>query len=128
MAVSEDYAAHVRELLDRVGAIRTRRMFGGLGVYADDLMFALVFGETLYLKIDDATQAAFEAAGSGPFVFSMKDGSSASLRYWRLPDEAADDPEEAERWARLALDAALRARKPKKARRADIGPGPWDEE
>lgn len=129
MAVSEDYAAHVRELLEPLGAVRTKRMFGGAGVYAGDLMFGLIAGETLYLKVDDTTQGAFEAAGSGPFVFGMKDGSSASLRYWRLPDEAADDPQEAARWARLGLDAALRAKKPKKARagRADIGPGPWDE-
>ena len=40
---------------------------------------------------------------------------------------AADDREAAGRWARLALDAALRAKKPKSgAARADIGPGPWD--
>jgi DNA transformation protein len=127
MAVSEDFAAHIGELLQGLGPIRTRKMFGGAGVYADDLMFGLVFGETLYLKVDDETRPAFEAAGSGPFTYPMKDGSSASLRYWRLPDEAADDPEEAVRWARLAMDAVLRSKKPKKARRADIGPGPWDE-
>lgn len=127
MAVSEDFAARIAELLEGLGPIRTRRMFGGLGVYSDDLMFGLAFGETLYLKADDETRPAFEAAGSAPFTYAMKDGSSASLRYWSLPDEAADDPEAAARWARLAVEAVLRARKPKKGRRADIGPGPWDE-
>lgn len=126
MAVSEEFASHVRELLDGFLPVRTKRMFGGLGVYADDLMFGLVMGETLYFKVDAETLGAFEAAGSRPFTFQMKDGTSGSLKYWTLPEEAADDPEEAVRWARLGLDAALRARRPKKARKVDIGPGPWD--
>ena len=126
MAASEDFAAHVQELLSGLGAIRTRRMFGGAGVYAQDVMFGLIMGETLYLKVDDLSEGEFNAAGSEPFVFQFKDGTSGSLRYWRLPEEAADDAEAAERWARLGLDAALRAKKPKKGARADIGPGPWD--
>jgi len=129
MAVSEDFQDHVRELLAGLGPLAIKRMFGGAGVYVDGAMFGLIAGETLYLKIDDASQAAFEAAGSGPFVFTMKDGRAAAMRYWRLPDEAADDPDEAVRWARLAVDAALRAKKPGKTRtrRAETGPGPWDD-
>ena len=126
-AVSEDFAAHVQELLSGLGAIRIKRMFGGAGVYVHDLVFGLLINETLYLKADDLTEAEFRAAGSEPFIFEAK-GKSIPMRYWRLPDDAADDREAAERWARLALDAALRAKKPKKkgAARADIGPGPWD--
>ena len=127
MAVSEDFAAHVHELLGGLGVIRIKRMFGGAGVYVHDLVFGLLINETLYLKADDLTEAEFRAAGSEPFIFEAK-GKSIPMRYWRLPDDAADDREAAERWARLALDAALRAKKPKKkgAARADIGPGPWD--
>ena len=128
MAVSEEFCAHVQELLAPIGAITIKKMFGGAGVYTQNLVFGLVIGETLYLKVDDLNEAEFKAAGSEPFVFEMKDGRSIPMRYWRLPEEAADDSEAAERWARLALDAALRAKKPKKgaAARADIGPGPWD--
>ena len=127
MAVSEDFAAHVHELLGGLGVIRIKRMFGGAGVYVHDLVFGLLINETLYLKADDLTEAEFRTAGSEPFIFEAK-GKSIPMRYWRLPDDAADDREAAERWARLALDAALRAKKPKKkgAARADIGPGPWD--
>ena len=127
MAVSADFAALIQEQLAPLGPISIRRMFGGAGVYAHDLMFGLIMGETLYLKVDEVTEGEFAAAGSEPFVFSMKGGRLGHLRYWRLPDEAADDADAAERWARLGLDAALRARKPKKGTsRADIGPGPWD--
>lgn len=131
MAVSEELQEQVRDLLAALGPLAIKRMFGGAGVYVDGMMFGLLAGETLYLKVDDINQPEFEAAGSGPFVFEMKDGRSAALRYWRLPDTAADDQEEATRWARLAIDAALRARRPKSgkrkgAHRPDIGPGPWD--
>lgn len=127
MAVSDDEIARVQELLAGVGALRVKRMFGAAGIYAHDLFFGLIGGETLYLKVDNLTVGEFEAAGARQVVFETKDGP-APLRFWSLPDEAVDDPNAAERWARLAIDAALRAKKTKKksARRADIGPGPWD--
>lgn len=124
--MSADFVALIEEQLAPLGPIRIRKMFGGAGVYAHDLMFGLIMGETLYLKADDVSEPEFAAAGSEPFVFQFKDGTSGSLRYWRLPEEAADDADAAERWARLGLDAALRAKKPKKGSHADIGPGPWD--
>ena len=126
MAVSADFAALIQELLAPIGPIKIKKMFGGAGVYSHDLMFGLIFGETLYLKVDDLTEGEFSAAGSEPFVFGMKDGSQGKLRYWRLPEEATDDAQEAIVWARHGLDAALRAKKPKKGDHADIGPGPWD--
>ena len=126
MAVSEEFVAHVQELLAGLGPLRVKKMFGAAGVYAHDLFFAVIDSDTLYFKADDLTAPEFKAAGSKPAVLNTRDGPM-ELRFWSLPEEAADDPEAAERWARLALDAALRAKKPKKgAARADIGPGPWD--
>ena len=46
--------------------LRTRRMFGGLGVYSGDVMKALVAYGELYLKVDGETKPAFEAAGATP--------------------------------------------------------------
>ena len=131
MAVSEAFAEHVLELLSGLGSLRVKRMFGGAGVYRDDLMFALLDDDVLYIKADAEGRPAFEAAGSSQFTVEMK-GRTETMGYWRLPAEAADDPETAQRWARLGLDAALRARKPKKKRAAapadDLGPGPWKQD
>ncbi len=128
MAVSADFLEHLHELLADLGPLTVKKMFGGASLQVDGAAFGLVFGETLYLKIDDDSRAAFEAEGSGPFTYEMKDGRTGSLGYWSLPERGLDDPEEAVRWARLGLEAAWRAKKPKKGRamRADIGPGPWD--
>ena len=128
MAVSADFLQHLEGLLADLGPLTVKKMFGGASLQVDGAAFALVFGETLYIKVDDDNRAAFEAEGSGPFVYDMKDGRSASLGYWSLPESGLDDPDEAVRWARLGVEAAFRAKKPKKgkAMRADIGPGPWD--
>lgn len=130
MAVSPDFLEHLHELLAGLGPLTVKKMFGGASLQADGAAFGLIFGETLYLKVDDANRAAFEEEGSAPFTYEMKDGGKASLGYWSLPEQALDDPDEAVRWARLGLEAAFRARKPKtkkgRAMREDIGPGPWD--
>jgi len=120
MAVSDDFAEFVKELFAPLGAIRTRRMFGGVGVYCDERMFALIADDELYLKTDDETLALFEAEGLQPFVFETKDGEKGVMRYRRAPESVFDDPDEAAAWGRLGVEAALRAaaktRKPAKKR------------
>ena len=46
MAISAEYKAFVAEQLEPLGPVRIRNMFGGAGVYCDDLMFGLIAGET----------------------------------------------------------------------------------
>ena len=67
-------------------------MFGGLGVYSGDAMFALVADDALYMKADAALAARYAAAGSEPFVFESR-GRRVTMSFWRLPDAALDDPE-----------------------------------
>jgi DNA transformation protein and related proteins len=103
--------AWLYDLFAPVGPIATRRMFGGLGIYRYGRMFALVADDVLYMKADDETRAAFEAAGSQPFTYEGK-GKPVQMSYWRLPDSALDEPDELKAWADLALAAAQRVRKP----------------
>lgn len=114
-----DFVDHCLELLAPLGALRARRMFGGHGLYCDELFFGIVVGERLYLKADAQTRPAFEAAGCEPFVVDAKRGAVA-LGYWSAPAEAMDSPAAMQPWGRLALAAALRARaaKPSSTRAA----------
>ena len=116
MSLDPDFLEYVRDLLAGVGEVRVKRMFGGAGLYAGDLFFALVMDDVLYLKADDETRAAFEAAGSKPFVFEERDGRRVETSYWTMPESALDDPDEAARWSRLAVEAALRKAARKKRR------------
>jgi DNA transformation protein and related proteins len=96
-------AEHIRELFREFGLVQVRRMFGGAGLYADGVMFALVSDDLIYLKTDDATAQAFETEHCAPFQYDTKDGPRALRSYWRLPDRLYDDPEELAQWARQAL-------------------------
>jgi DNA transformation protein len=100
-------------------------MFGGLGVYRDDLFFALIDDDIVYFKVDDTTRPDFEAAGSEPFSYPGKDGQLMLMNgYWRLPDEVIEDRETLFIWADKALAVARRAAKPKPVKQtSDTLPG-----
>ena len=117
MAVEPGQVEQVHELFGALGVLRTRRMFGGLGVYCDELFFALADDGLVFIKVDPVTEREFREAGSEPFTFPGSDGELNVMSYWRLPENAYDEPEEAQRWARLGLEAALRARSAKPVRK-----------
>jgi len=98
---------HLLELLQPLEGVDAARMFGAWGIRVGGIMIGLVAGETVYLKVDARTRPTFEAVGSVPFVFAMKD-RSVTTSYWSVPDEAMDSSAAMLPWARLALDAALR--------------------
>ena len=109
--VSKDaFANYCAELLSPLGPVRVKRMFGGHGVYVDEVYIAIVVGETLYLKADAQTVPRFAAAGSTEFTYSAKGGARKSLGYWSAPVDAMDSPALMRPWAALAMQAALRAR------------------
>lgn len=111
---ANEFVTHCLELLAPLGSARSRRMFGGHGFYVDDLFLALIASERLYLKVDAQTRPTFEAAGCEPFVYDAK-GESVTLGYFSAPEEAIESPQAMQPWARLALEAALRARAAKTA-------------
>lgn len=97
-------------------------MFGGWGFYLDEMFFALIADDTLYLKADSESEAAFRDVGSWPFTYTYKDGRSVTMGYWSAPEEAMESPAMMHDWARLAMAAALRGRKPKRAKTLKSGP------
>ena len=112
----------VKELFAGLGAVQIKRMFGGAGGYADNVMFLLLADDVIYLKADDLLKAALRAEGSGPFVWEPSSGPRAGekveMGYWRLPDAALDDPDLAVAWGRKALAVAKAAAKPKRKKTA----------
>lgn len=122
--MADDFVAWCSELLSCVGHVRVNRMFGARGFYVDELFIAIVSGEQLYLKVDDASRAQFEAAGGERFVYTTARGDHGSLNYFSPPAEALDSPSQMLPWARLALASALRAKAAKSPvkRRARKGP------
>jgi DNA transformation protein and related proteins len=106
MALDESY---IVDLFVAFGPVVVRRMFGGGGIYAEGLMFALVADGVIYLKADAQTIPAFEKEGLRPFTYAAKGRKQISLSYWRMPDRLYDDADELARWARKAVMAAQRS-------------------
>lgn len=124
MKADEGFIELLRELLEPLGRVGMRRMFGGYGVYVDQLFIAIVIEGNLYLKVDGETRGKFEAAGSAPFVYQGKD-KPVEMSYWSVPEEALDSADDMRPWARMAIAAALRkpitAKAPRKKRTKAAG-------
>ena len=107
MPVTESFLAFVLEQLDGVGPITSKRMFGGVGLYAGDCFFAIMMNDTLYLKVDDESRGAYRAAGSRPF--NPYPGRSGSMQYFEAPIAVLEDADELTRWARKSIAVARAA-------------------
>ena len=110
MPTSPAFVDHCLELLGSFGAATRKRMFGGHALYVDDLVVALILGETLYMKADAETSSRFEAAGCKPFQYARRDKEVIITSYWSAPDEALESPAQLAPWLRLAQAASLRSR------------------
>jgi DNA transformation protein len=106
------FVTHVLDLLEPLGPVRARAMMGGHMIFCDELPIALIASETLYLKVDEATKGKFERAGGTAFTYQRGERVTA-MSFWTPPEETLDEPESMLPWARLALEAAARSRKPK---------------
>ena len=100
------------DLLDSVGGVTSRRMFGGTGFYKNGIMFALEASGRLYIKVDDECRPVFEEAGCEAFSFIHK-GRPMTMSYYEPPESAFSSPLKMKRWALLGVEASLRAAKPK---------------
>ena len=113
MPVSASFKAFVIEQLSAVASVSVRAMFGGVGIYAEGLFFALMDDDRVYFKVDDATRPRFVDAGMGAFD-PFKDGKTMG-GYYELPGDVLEDEERLPEWMREAIAVAARAPK-KKAR------------
>jgi len=110
MAVSNDFLAYVLEQLEGLPRLRSKRMFGAVGLYSDDRFFALLDDNVLYLKVDDASRGDFVARGMDPFR-PFKDKPDYSMSYYQVPADVLEDAELLVAWARKAVRVAEAGRK-----------------
>ncbi|OJT17241.1 competence protein TfoX [Archangium sp. Cb G35] len=123
MARMDSYVEYTLELLEPLGPVQARAMFGGWGLYHAGRMMGLIIEDRLYLKTDDTTRPAFEAAGGEPFVYDAGKGRKpVTMSYWTPPSDASDDAHALLPWARRAVEASLRAAQKKPAAKKKSAP------
>ena len=113
MSVDEGLVEWVRECLEPLGAVTMRKMMGGAVLYCDGTVFALVSDSDLYFKSDGDNEQLFEAEDLEKFEFASKDGKIGTMNYRSAPLDVHDDPDAMRQWARLGVEAGMRAPKKK---------------
>ncbi len=95
MALSEADIAFATDLFSDLGALTHRKMFGGMCLYHQGIVFALVSSDAqIYLKAKGYVARDLLADSAAQF---------RNMPYWSLPMSALDDPEEACTLARRTL-------------------------
>ncbi len=113
MAVSESYRVFVLEQLGRVNPVTAKSMFGGVGIYAQGVFFALIAEDRFYFKVDDATRPDFERLGMEPF---RPFGEESAMGYYEVPADVLEDAGQLALWMRKAIDVAAKAKSGKSKR------------
>lgn len=109
-ATAEDepqFLSYVRDQFRRWAPVEIRRMFGGHGVFRDNMMVGLIHADVLYLRTDDGNRGDFTAAGMAAFTYK-RGARTVALGYHEVPAEVIEDGEHLAQWAARAFAAAER--------------------
>jgi len=112
MPVSDSYRTFALEQLGRATPrIKSKSMFGGVGVYSGDHFFALIDNDTVFFKVDDSNRPDFIKAKMKAWA-PFEDGKE-SKGYYQLPEDLLEDPDALRPWVEKAVAVAASKKKPK---------------
>ncbi|KGY07071.1 TfoX/Sxy family DNA transformation protein [Vibrio sp. MarTm2] len=97
-------------LFEQLGQIKSRSMFGGFGIFADETMFALVVNDKLHVRADAQLIKQCNALSLEPYVYKKR-GFPVVTKYFALSDDISSDNEKTLALARQALIAAKEEKK-----------------
>ena len=93
----------VVQALMPLGAVSSRKMFGGYGIFESGAMFALVNSQgDVFLKVDDSNRSRFERAAAN---------QHGKMPYFQVPPEVLKDEHALQAWAKDSLEIAHAGRK-----------------
>ncbi|MCF8482724.1 MAG: TfoX/Sxy family protein [Rhodospirillum sp.] len=95
----------ILDVLDRVGPVEVKRLFGGWAYTHGGEMFAMVLADQLYFRVDDALRAALEAEGSFPFTYEKAGKVITVGKFLSAPDACLDEDDLLVDWACRAMAA-----------------------
>jgi DNA transformation protein len=109
VAVQPQYLAYILEQLESLADLRSRRMFGGVGLYSGELFFGLIDDDTVFFKTDGNTSAEY-IARKMPRFMPFPERPEAVMAYYQVPADVIEDAEQLVSWARKAVAVALASR------------------
>ena len=104
MAVSEEYVKYVKDQLSEFGEVDVKRMFGGIGIFREGSMFAMISSDTTFrLRVDNTNQKQFEEKGMKPLYSKKK---KKGMPYWEVPQDVLENKDELAKWANQSFAIA----------------------
>ena len=104
----KEFTSYVVDLMQSIGPVNAKAMFGGYGIFLEGLMFALIADSVLFLKVDGESENEYKAKGLEKFTY-FKKGKEYKMSYCQAPEETLEDINEMNSWALKAYKAAQRA-------------------
>ncbi|WP_129775002.1 TfoX/Sxy family protein [Peristeroidobacter soli] len=112
MRVKSSLASYVAEQLAPLGRISSRAIFGGVGVFIDDRLLAIVMGEKLYLHTDKSNLDDYVARGMPQFK-PYPNAFDLTTDHHEVPQDVVNDAELLKIWGGRALNAAIESARAK---------------
>lgn len=112
MRVKSSLASYVAEQLAPLGRISNRAIFGGVGVFIDDRLLAIVMGEKLYLHTDKSNLDDYVARGMQQFK-PYPNAFDLTTDHHEVPQDVVSDAEQLKIWGERALNAAVESARAK---------------
>lgn len=82
-------------------------MFGGTGLYCDEVFFGIVARDVLYLKVDGENREDYVRAGLK--AFKPYPDRPSTMQYYEVPVGVLESAPDLVAWARKSVAAARRA-------------------
>ena len=107
---NQETLEHILDVLDGEEGISFKRMFGGYGLFKNELAVALILRSEIFMKVDQSNINDYKSAFSKPFTYK-KNGKDISLSNWSIPSEILEDKDLFIEWFlksyRVALDKKI---------------------
>lgn len=107
MPVSQELEQFIIDQLESAGSVRSKRMFGGVGLYLDNVFCGIIGPQSgqLYLKVDDSNRPDYLRENMQPFRTSK-----GTMSYYTVPEHILENPQLLRVWALKARDIAIRSK------------------
>ena len=116
MSKKPAFVEFVLDQLSGITGVRAQAMFGGTGLYRNDLFFGIIHWDVFYLKVNDDTRAVFQRAGMKPF--KPYAGRPMTMGYYEVPLAVLENPQDLAVWAERAVAVAASGRPKRPANRS----------
>lgn len=108
MPTSRGFASYILDQLSEAGNISSRKMFGGIGIYIDEVFCAIIGSSNVfYLRVGPSNIDDFKREDMNKFP----GGRGAGMPYYEVPEHVIEDASLLSVWAHKAKDAAIQAKK-----------------